>query len=271
MRKIFRACFLIGLFLGFGVVGYYYNRQEKLIFCPKTLDQNYEYNFSCSFQEINITLKNGDTINGIHFFHENPKGVMLYLHGQGKNLAAWGNRAEDALEYGYDVFMIDYRGFGKSTDNLTEEHLMEDAIAAYKYLLDRYDEKDIVVQGVSLGTAMASYVSSVFNPKCCILVAPYFNMIETAHYNKPILPKVVLTTILKYHLRTDTWIVKANCPLHIFHGTNDKLIPYSQSEMLVSLLDEQQVENHFYTINGWGHKNIHTTDLYKDKVHELLD
>ena len=271
MRKFFKACFLIGLFLGFGVVGYYYQMQEKLIFKPKILQNDYKYNFDNPFQEVNITLDNGDVINGLHFFHEHPKGVVLYLHGQGRNLAEWGKRAEEPLKCGYDVFMIDYRGFGKSTDNLSEEHLMEDAIAAYKYLLDRYNENEIVVHGVSLGTAMASYVCSLYQPKCCILVAPYFNMIETAHYNKPILPKLVLVNILKYHLRTDTWIINAKCPLHIFHGTEDKLIPYSQSEMLVELLNKEKVENHFYPLNDWGHRDIHTNSLYQKKVKELLD
>ena len=231
MKRFLQAVPLAFFLVVGSVLGYYYVMQEELIFRCKRLDPNHEYTFNTPFEEVNLTVGDNETVNAVHFFHEKPKGVILYLHGQGRDMLHWGERAERFVPYGYDVFVIDYRGWGKSTDNVSEENLMEDSLAAYDYLKKRYNEEEIIVHGVSLGTAMSSYVCSKNNPKMCILIAPYYNMIETAHFNKPILPRPILKVILKYHLRADSWIDDCKCPIYIFHGTEDRLIPYNQSEM----------------------------------------
>ena len=270
MKKFLKALSVVVVLTVFSTFGYYYHMQEKLIFKCKRLDQDYEYSFEKPFEEINLAVGDGESINCLHFFHENPKGVILYLHGQGKNLSYWGKKAQKLVSSGYDVFVIDYRGFGKSTDNLTEDNLMVDSTVAYQYLKSRYNEKEIVVHGVSLGTAMASYLNSKHEPKMCILVSPYYNMIETAHYNKPVLPRFVLKIILKYHLRIDTWIKRSKSPLHIFHGTKDRLIPYMQSKMIMNLVKDEDFSADLYTVDGHGHSNVDDTDVYKEKVKQLL-
>ena len=270
MKKFLKSLPIVLFLAAFSVFGYYYHMQEKMIFMCKRLAHHHEYSFDTRFEEVHLPLENGDMVNGLHFFHENPKGVIYYLHGQGNNLEHWGNRAEQFVAYGYDVFVIDYRGYGKSTDNLTEKNLMTDSLAGYEYLKERYNEEQIVVHGVSLGTAMASFVSSHHKPKMCILVSPYYNMIEAAHFNKPVLPRFVLHYILKYHLRTDTWIGKCNCPLYIFHGVKDKLIPYNQSEMIMASLEETDVESTLYTLQNCGHNYIHNHQEYLNRIEELL-
>jgi fermentation-respiration switch protein FrsA (DUF1100 family) len=270
MKKLFKAFSIVFILVFFSIFGYYYHMQEKLIFMCKRLDHHHEYAFETPFEEVHLTHENGETINAVHFFHEKPKGVIYYLHGQGNHLEHWGKRAEEFVAFGYDVFVIDYRGFGKSTDNLTEKNLMTDSLIGYEYLKERYNENDIVLHGVSLGTAMASFVASHHSPKMCILVSPYFNMIETAHYNKPVLPRFVLRVILKYHLRTDTWIGKCNCPLYIFHGKKDRLIPYSQSEMIMASLEDSRVSPTLYTLEDCGHNHVHKNVEYIAQVKELL-
>jgi dipeptidyl aminopeptidase/acylaminoacyl peptidase len=95
-------------------------------------------------------------------------------------------------------------------------------------------------------------------------------MIETAYYNKPILPRFVLKVILKYHLRTDKWIADAKCPLFLFHGTEDRLIPYSQSEMLMNKLAEAEIESTLYTLEGHGHDAVHRHETYVNEIERLL-
>ena len=271
MKRILKGLPIALTLFVFGVVGYYYMMQEALIFRCKRLDPNHEYTFNTSFEEVNLPVGKGDTINGVHFFHPNPKGVVFYLHGQGRDMLHWGERAERLVSYGYDVFVIDYRGWGKSTNNVSESNLMEDSMVGYNYLKERYNEKEIIVHGVSLGTAMATNVCAKNNPKLCILVSPYYNMLETAHFNKPFLPIWVLKIILKYHLRTDTWISKCKCPLHIFHGTKDRLIPYSQSELIVKKLKTSKVKYNFHSLDGWGHNYIYQNEIYMKEVAALLD
>ena len=227
--KWFPIAFIIG---ALGVFGYYYQMQESLIFRCKRLEPNHEFHFETAFEEVNLPVGNGETVNGLHFFTESKsKGVVLYLHGQGRNLLYWGERAEAYVHHGYD---------------------------------------EIIIHGVSLGTSMASYVATKNHPKMCILISPYYNMIETAHFNKPILSRSVLKIILKYHLRTDTWISKVNCPLYIFHGTEDDLIPYSQSEMIVKKLEDTSVDYKFYTLEGCGHNYVHQNGIYIEEINKLL-
>jgi pimeloyl-ACP methyl ester carboxylesterase len=271
MKRFFKAIsILLILFFSF-VICYFYTQQERLILAPERLDKSYIYEFDTPFEEVNISVENGETINCIHFFHEKPKGVILFLHGKGKNLSYWGGRAKRLVKYGYDVLVFDYRGFGKSTDNLSQDNLMKDSTAAYNYLRQRYNEKDIVIHGVSLGTAMASYLNAHENAKMCILVSPYSSMTDVAHYNKPILPHFVLEMILKFPLKTEKHIALARSDIYIFHGTADKLIPYSHSVEIMKIVDKNKINVTLYPLEGFGHDRMDEQKEYITKVSELLE
>jgi pimeloyl-ACP methyl ester carboxylesterase len=271
MKRFFKATsLLLILFFSF-IIGYFYTQQERLILGPELLDKSYVYEFDTPFEEINLSVGNGETINCIHFFHEKPKGVVLFLHGKGKNLSYWGGRAKRLVNYGYDVLVFDYRGFGKSSNNLTQENMMADSTAAYLYLKERYNEKDIVIHGVSLGTAMASYLNAHQKAKMCILVSPYRSMTEVAHYNKPILPPFVLKMILKFPLSTEQYVASARSDIHIFHGTHDKLIPYTHSIEIIKIAEEKNVNATLYPLDGFGHDRMDEQKEYKTKVSQLLN
>lgn len=270
MKRFFKTLGTVLILVVFAGVGYFYTMQEQLILGPKPLAKDYAFEFDTPFEEVNINVENGETINCLHFFHGKPKGVILFLHGKGTNLAYWGGRAEMLVEYGYDVLVLDYRGFGKSTNNLSEDNMRADSEASYEYLKERYNEKDIVIHGVSLGTAMASYLNAKKNPKCCILVSPYCSMIEVAHFNKPILPYYVLQMILRFPLYTEKFIAQAKSKIYIFHGTNDMLIPYAHSEKILKIAEEKNVSVTLYSLEGFGHDRMDEQKEYRTKVAELL-
>ncbi|MBM3202000.1 MAG: alpha/beta hydrolase, partial [Chlamydiae bacterium] len=247
-----------------------YLSQDIHILRSTPLAISHQYVWNTPFDEIFIKAPNGDEVNGVLFHSPSPaKGVILYLHGRGNNLGDfWGFRIQDYVNYGYDVFSIDYRGFGKSKGIITENTLLEDSDLAYNFLLERYSEKDIVVYGQSLGTGFATYVASKHNPKALVLEAPYYNMIEMAKNAKPYLPNFVLKLMLKYHLRTDLWIKEVSCPIHIFHGTKDRIIPYSSGQKLYQLVEDKAT---FYTLEGWGHDGMMCHKDYILSMQQILE
>src|SRR4051794_7804330 len=127
--------------------------QEKLIFFPTKLDKHFKFTFNQSFEEFNIKTEDGKSLNGLLFKIENPKGVVFYLHGNAGALNTWGEVAKTYTGLQYDVFIPDYRGYGKSDGAITSQaQLFEDAQTAYNTIKERYKEEDIVILGHSLGS-----------------------------------------------------------------------------------------------------------------------
>ncbi|MFV0330792.1 MAG: alpha/beta fold hydrolase [Dysgonomonas sp.] len=122
---------------------FFYFFQEKFIFIPDKLDKDYRYNFSQDFEEIYIKTKDETKLNGLLFKANNPKGLIFYLHGNAGALNSWGSLAPlYTNDLGYDLFILDYRGFGKSEGQIeSETQLFEDVQAAYNSIKERYSEE----------------------------------------------------------------------------------------------------------------------------------
>lgn len=253
-----------------GIVAHNYRSQEKQIFQSTPLARDHVYNWDRDFEELFIPVGDKGEINGLYFHTKSPNGVVLYLHGRGENLSHWGKYSHYFLDKGYDVLMIDYRGFGKSSPGFKEDWLLEDADAAYRYLMDRFPEEKIIVYGQSLGTAMATYAASMHTPKQLILEAPFYSMLAAASYTKPYIPHLFLNIILKYPLRTHNWIRNVTSPICIFHGTKDEIVPFCHAERLYQELRRDDKEVELVIIPEWGHKHINTHKLYHAKMTTLL-
>ena len=158
---------------------YVYFVQENLLFQKATLPQDHVFSYDEPFEELFIETEKGARINALYFKTFRPKGVVLYFHGRGGNLDdRWGKFSREFTRRGYDFFIMDYRGFGKSTGKLTEKALCSDATKCYEYLQDIYPESQIVVYGRSLGTGIATFVASHKNPKMLVLESPYFSILD---------------------------------------------------------------------------------------------
>src|SRR5687768_14889043 len=106
--------------------------QEKLIFYPQKIHKNYQFEFDENFEEINLKTKDQKRLHGLLFKTEAPKGLIFYLHGNGGNVKSWGEVSNVYTALNYDVFILDYRGFGKSQGAIsTQEQLYEDLQIAY--------------------------------------------------------------------------------------------------------------------------------------------
>lgn len=164
---------------------------------------------------------------------------------------------------GYDIYISDYRGYGKSSGEITSEsQLCSDADSIYSYFASKYDPKAIVIAGYSIGTGLASYLASTRECKTLILEAPYSSLSALADEKLPLLPEWVK----KYKFRSDLTIEKVTCPVYIFHGTADRLIPYRHSE----ILKKYSPKAHLYALPGLGHNAINESDLFRAELSQIL-
>lgn len=250
------------------VIAYYI--QEIFIFKPEKLAHDFNFNYkgiADEFEELNFEPEEGVKINGLRFYHENPKGLLIYFHGNTRSIKGWSKYAKDFTVHGYDVLMIDYRGFGKSTGKRTEDNINADSQHIYNKMRSQfgYKEEDIVIYGRSLGSGFACKLASNNKPKYLILDAPYYSF---SHLTSRFLPFMPISMILRFSIRTDIWIRYVRCPIYIIHGTEDWLIPFRSSVKLQQLVP---LTARLLPIYGGGHNNLHTFKEYHTKMAEILE
>lgn len=241
--------------------------QESLIFFPEKLPLHYKFDFALPFDEITLPAEGG-TVHALHFRAKQPKGVVLYFHGNAGSLRTWGDIAEDFTTRGYDFFILDYRGFGKSSGSITEEEvLLKDGMMAYDHLRQLYSEDRIVLYGRSIGTGIATYVAGKGKPRLLILESPYYNLIDLAGYHYPLLPDAVIRAWLRYPLRTDLWIRQVSCPIVLLHGTEDIIISFDSSERLRKIAG---AKCRLIRFERGGHNNLIDFPLYQKLLSDVL-
>ncbi|MCK5704088.1 MAG: alpha/beta fold hydrolase, partial [Cyclobacteriaceae bacterium] len=229
------------------VCGLLYVFQEKLIFFPQKLEKNHQFSFNQKFEEINVKTIDGISLNGLLFKADSSKGLIFYLHGNAGSLSSWGGVAETYTDLNYDIFILDYRGYGKSEGSINgQEQLFQDVQTAYDELKKKYREDKIIVLGYSIGTGPAAKIASTNNPELLILQAPYYNMTDLMRHTYRIIP----TFILKYTFETNEFIKNCKMPIVIFHGNQDRVIYYGSS---VKLKEQFKEQISLITLEGQGH------------------
>ncbi|MEO0470845.1 MAG: alpha/beta fold hydrolase [Bacteroidota bacterium] len=256
---------IIGLILLYPLlVGIAYLIQEFFLFHPEKLPLYFKFNYPYPFEELTFDTEPGAVINGLIFRVPNSQGVVYYFHGNTRSIKGWAKFSRDFTSKGYDVMMIDYRGFGKSRGKRTEAGLHLDAQHAYNWLKERYGENHIVVYGRSMGSGFAARVASENHPRMLILDAPYYSLLHLMQRYLPFLP---VKYVSRFKIRTDQFLRKVSCPVYIYHGTRDLTIPYSSSQRLMKLLPKDAT---LITVKGGGHNNLRDYPIYHEYLTHIL-
>jgi alpha-beta hydrolase superfamily lysophospholipase len=265
-KKIFRwVKRLIIIYCLLGIALYYL--QDYILFHPKKLDDNYVFKFDQPFEEVNIPVNKTDTINLVKFFPKDSirRGVVLYYHGNMKNINRYASYMKNFTKWGYEVWIEDYPGFGKSTGERTEEKLLYQGLQIQKLAAAKYSTDSIIIYGKSLGTGIAAYVASETKCKQLILETPYYSIPDIfSCHGGFIFP---LNKMIKYKIPTWQFLENVTVPITIFHGTNDWVIPYGCSKKLAAYLKPR---DEFITIPGGNHNNLNDKELFHQKLDSLL-
>ena len=245
------------------VLALLYVLQERLIFLGGPLPADHRFRFELSFEELSIPVP-GATLNALHFAQPRPHGLVFFIQGNAGNLDSWAHGAAFYRGLGYDVFMFDYRGYGKSTGRIASEaQLHADVRAAYDTIAPRYSGLPIVIYGRSLGSGLAVRLARDVRPALVVLVTPYTSLEAISRRVYPWAPGA----LLRYPLRTDTVIGTVQSPLLLLHGTRDALIPITESRALLALA---HAPAELVAVEGAGHNDLQDFAFYRDALADRL-
>lgn len=246
--------------------------QEKVVFLPVKLPEDFEYSFDCAFEEYFFDTPNEGKINAVHFKIQKPKGVILYFHGNSDNLVRWGKIASELTGFGYDVFVPDYRHYGKSTGPRNEEYLFSDAQFCYDFLKKQYGEENITVYGRSLGGAFAVKMAADNEPKKLILEATFFNLQDIVNRWLPNSATEKISPKMTYHFHSNKNILEVNCPLYHFHGDKDFVVPINSGKKLFETVhtEKPELEKKFIEIKGGSHDDLSKFEEFQSELNRIL-
>lgn len=255
---------IIILYCTIGIVLYYL--QEKFLFHPEKLSSAYIYHFDAPFEEVNVPFNDTDTMNMVKFYPLDSvrKGVILYFHGNKQNIERYAKFARNFTKNGYEVWMEDYPGFGKSVGERTEKKLYADAVQIQKMALTKYGKDSIILYGKSFGTGIAAYVASATDCKRLILETPYFSIPALFSCFAPIYPCAAMSN---YRIPTYEYLLEVKSPITIFQGTEDGVVPYRCAAKLKKAL---KTTDEFVTIEKGTHQNLNDFPLFQQKLDSLL-
>ena len=265
-KKIFRWLKItVIVYCSIGIALYYL--QEKFLFHPEKLSAAYVYHFDVPFEEVNIPFNNTDTLNMVKFFPSDSvrKGVVVYYHGNKENIERYAKFAGNFTKHGYEVWMEDYPGFGKSTGERTEKKMYEQALQVQKMAASKYGKDSIIIYGKSLGTGIAAYVASGTDNKMLILETPYYSIPSLFSCYAPVYPTSKMST---YKIPVNEFLADMKYPITVFHGTDDGVIPYRNAARLKAVL---KPADEFITIKDGTHHNLNDFELVKQKLDSLLN
>jgi uncharacterized protein len=253
MRRIIFFRWLKVIVLLYSVIGIsFYYLQNKILFHPKKLAADYIFSFDFPFKELTIPVNSSSSISVLQFYPVDSirKGVILYFHGNRENIERYAPMAPLMTKSGYEVWMIDYPGFGKSTGKFDEKTLYDWTLQLYKLAEPRFSPDRIIIYGRSLGTGLAAQLASIRNCKQLILETPYYDFRSIVRKWLPVYP---LNRMMPFELPTGKYLEKVDVPVIIFHGTEDGVIPYSNSVRLKEVLKSNA---RFITIEGGSHNDL---------------
>ena len=249
----------VALYIVLSVSFYFFH--DKIIFQPDKLARDYTFQFDIPYEEYFIPVDPGIEVNALLFrTSQEPKGLVLYFHGNKDNLQRWGNYATDFTTLGYDVLMTDYRGYGKSGGKPNEPDCYRDAHKVYDWVKSNHSYGGIAIVGRSLGSAVASELAMSANPDVLILETPFDELWGVVY---PVFRPSLYFVSPRQQFSNANHLSGVRARIIVIHGTDDWVVPLSSAERLKPLL---KPDDRFLVIEGAGHNNLSAFEAYHREI-----
>ncbi len=231
---------LIPLFIYLGLLMFAYFSADKLIFQPpfSSYDDNEKI--------IKLTTSNGEKISARFYPNPNATHTILFSHGNAEDIGFSDSFSNEFVKNGFAGLVYDYRGYGTSEGNPTEENVYRDIDAAYEYLTAelKIPPEKIIAHGRSLGGGVAVDLASRKKVGGLVVESAFVSAFR-------VLTKFTVTPFDKF--RNLSKIKNINCPVLFIHGKKDEVIPFWHGEMLFSAANEPKSS---MWIAEAGHNNV---------------
>lgn len=253
MTGLFKAALLFAVAYGLLLALLWWG-QERLLFQPQRLAPDHRFNIEADVAETWVDVP-GARLNALHLRLPKPDGVVFFVHGNAGSLDNWFVNIDFYRRANVDLFMFDFRGYGKSSGQIQSQAQLEaDVRAAWGSIAPRYAGLRTVFYGRSLGTSLATTLALESPPDLLALVSPYSSMVDIARLHYSWVP----TALLRYPLRTDLALPKVSGRILLVHGELDSLIPPGHSQTLHALAPHAQLR----LVPQAGHGDIHEFESY---------
>ena len=219
---IFFAYFLITVFL------YFY--QRKLLYHPN-INSFDTHSINHKIEKVLISSKN-DLI-AWHYKNNESYKTLVFFHGNAGGLSNRVYKLNELSKLKLNYLIFAYRGFNGNSGKPTEEGLYEDADRAINWLKSKgIYEKDIILYGESLGTAIAIHTGQFKNFSGIILEAPFTSMIDVGQKYYPIFP---VKFLLKDKYESKKKLKNLKSSILVMHGKKDKIVPFYMGEKIFNM------------------------------------
>jgi len=242
MAKSQKLIIILLIILPFFCLNMNYNKAimiSNLLFFPESRYDQTPEKLGLSFEEVQISVEKDISLFGWHI-KGNPGNItLLLLHGNAGNIAGRLTKAKDWVDQGVSVFLLDYRGFGKSTGKIKhEEDLVTDAKAALKWLNENNISNDqILIYGESIGSYPAIRLNKENKVKGLVLEGAFSEVKDLAKLHYGSIPEFVYQDFLMKNIEH---IKEIHSSAYFIHGENDETCPKWMAEKLHELAPNQK-------------------------------
>jgi uncharacterized protein len=253
----------LGYVLAVGTLGFF---QERLLFPSQRMPLSQPLTTALAHDTLSIVADDGVQLHAIRIRHAGPvaRGVAIFFHGNGGTVDDWVFAAVPYQSLGLDVVLYDYRGYGRSGGQITNEGAFHsDARKVYSFVADAYRGQRIVLIGRSLGSGIAARLAADVKPALLLLETPYTSLRAVVENRAPWVP---VRWLLKYEFDTTSIAARINCPVAIVHGDQDELVPFSHGRQLASAI---KGPTRFFAVRGGGHNTFFGMPDHRDAIAQI--
>jgi uncharacterized protein len=248
-------------------LAYLYFNQTNLVFQPRTEVIVSPEKLELDYEVITFSTKDNLKLDGLFVSVPEAKNVLLYCHGNYGNISNCLEHIKALTQLGLNIFIFDYRGFGKSEGKITENGTYLDVASAWDYLVKirNIKSENIIVFGHSLGGAVAAKLAAEKNIKALVIEGSFTSIKKLAAELHPFIP---MKRFFKFNYDTATNLRKVKEPVLIFHSRDDDVIPFHHGQTLYSIANEPK---YFQETKG-DHSNGYITSRieYFDSFRKFL-
>jgi fermentation-respiration switch protein FrsA (DUF1100 family) len=229
---------LVSVLLALVVInGWMFLQQPGMIFFPlRELDAT-PADWGMPYEDVSLKTADGIALHGWYIPQPGAERVLLFLHGNAGNISHRGDSIAIFRRLGLAVFIVDYRGYGRSQGIPTEAGLYQDAAAAWHYLVATRGvaAQNIVIFGRSLGGAVAVELASRVQAGGLILESTLSSARDFAQAAFPLLSRLV---VVRYSFDSAARLALVHCPVLVLHSPDDEIMPYRLGEKLYQAAHE---------------------------------
>jgi hypothetical protein len=226
--------------------------EDRFIFHPDHVTDRDPSHIGLRFEDVFFTTQDGLRLHGWFIPHQDARATLVWFHGNAGNIS-------DRLlnikllhdRINTNIFIFDYRGYGRSEGTASEKGTYLDGEAAINYLLGRHEAaaRRLILFGRSLGAAVAAEMAIRFASLGLILESPFVSIPEMA---RAIFPSLPIAWLLQTRYDTMEKVRLVKTPILVLHGDRDATVPFAQGKRVFEIASHPKK---FHRIVGASHND----------------